>query len=192
MAKPSVKKEDGAVTSNVTGETAIGSELRSLPFEYLIGAPLAAAAKAQVNLGKSMVSFVNMLAYGNEDTEAKPGAKASETLTISMKIEHPVIEADGSIVKKAVTTTTPILDLVPIPALLIDSVDINFTMDVHSATEKKGKVAIQRKNTRSTDKTAKYNVNVKTSQLPQTEGMSKLMDLLASTVEPISVEKKHS
>ena len=50
-----------------------------------------------------------------------------------------------------------------------------------------GKVATHKENTRKTDNSAKYNVSVHAEQLPQTEGMSKLCDMLNTMIEPTIV-----
>jgi len=51
-----------------------------------------------------------------------------------------------------------------------------------------GKVSSSRENTRSTNQTAKYQVHVSARQQRQTEGLSKLMDIMASCVEPLKSE----
>ena len=51
-----------------------------------------------------------------------------------------------------------------------------------------GKVTTARENTRMTNQTAKYQIHVTASQQPQTEGLSKLMDIMASCIEPITNE----
>ena len=47
---------------------------------------------------------------------------------------------------------------------------------------------LARENTRMTNQTAKYQIHVTASQQPQTEGLSKLMDIMASCIEPITNE----
>ncbi|MEL6700994.1 MAG: DUF2589 domain-containing protein [Pseudomonadota bacterium] len=192
----------------------ISNSLTSLPMEFLIGAPLSASVKAQRELGMEMVNLVNLLAYGEEN--AKPG---SPVKTLDMTLERPVQKPDGSIDSTTVQVKPPLLSLVPVPALLIDSVDINFSMEIHTVEAEKdtsskeamaeasagggwgvwhadvkatGKIATTRENTRSTDKTAKYDVTVRANQQEPTEGMSRLMDLLASTVEPIKATPSSS
>ncbi len=197
------------------GGTEIGDELQGLPLEYLIAAPFAASTKAQIQLGKAMIEFINLLAYGKEGMAVAPGGESEEVKTLRMKLERPVIDADGKITTNTVTVAPPILGLVPIPSLLIETVDVNFSMEIHAVTAEKatdsasveakaeahadlgiyggsvtvtGKVSAQRENTRSTDKTAKYDITVHAAQQDPTEGMAKLMDLLASTVEPLKIE----
>ena len=52
-----------------------------------------------------------------------------------------------------------------------------------------GKVGTSRENTRSTDQTAKYQVSLSSSQQQQTEGLSKLMDIMASCIEPLDTKE---
>ncbi|MFN4165337.1 MAG: DUF2589 domain-containing protein [Ferrovibrio sp.] len=181
-----------------------------LPVKDLIAAPLAAACDAQIDLANAYVKFVRILAYGANTTQ-----QGGQVQTLPMTIERPVIDpTTNSISKSSVTVTPPLLGLVPTPALLIDHVEIDFTMEVKTSVSEKasedkefnmtadasfgfgfwkasmhmsGKVSTHRENTRSTDKSAKYEFKVVANQQQQTEGMSKLMDLLAASVEPITL-----
>lgn len=142
------------------------------------------------------------------------GFKDGKTQTLDFDLERPVDNGSGTLSSQTVKVKAPLLGLVPIPALLIESININFSMEVSSHTESKsststetnfsygggfwcpvkvsGKIATNRENTRSTDNTAKYDVTVVAKQQPPQEGMSKLMDLLASAVNPISISKSGS
>ena len=178
---------------------AISDQFRGVPMEDLIGGPLAASCIAQYNLAQTMVGFVNKIGFN--------GGKAR---TLDFDLERPVDNGSGVLSSEVVSVKAPLLGLVPIPALLIESVTIDFSMEVKSSTSStrstdasveteasggglfwkgsiKGKVATNRENTRSTDNTAKYNVNVVARQQQPQEGMSKLMDLMASAVDPIKV-----
>lgn len=184
---------------------AVGDQFRGLPLKDLIGTPLMAASDSNIDLANGMAKFVNILAFGKQPD-------GNKVVTVPMTLQRPVQEADGSIGVNEITVTPPLLGLVTIPALLVDTVDIQFSMEVttheehvdskdtevsvdasakfgwgfwSASVKMHGKVATHRENTRSTDVTAKYDVRVHASQQPPTEGMSKLMDLLASTVEPI-------
>ncbi len=181
-----------------------------LPVKDLIASPLAAACDAQIDLANAYVKFVNILAYGSDGP--KDGAA---TKTLDFTINRPVVnQATQEVTSQPFKVQAPLLGLVPTPALLIDHVEIDFNMEVktvvaskdsedksfdihaeasigfgiwHASMSMNGKVSTHRENTRETDKTAKYEFKVIANQQPQTEGMSKLMDLLASAVEPISV-----
>lgn len=104
----------------------------------------------------------------------------------------------------------------PLPTLLIDDVQVDFQMEVTTTETSKetsdsevstnvnssfkfgcfakgsvsvnGKVSSSRENTRSTNQTAKYQVHVSARQQAPTEGLSKLMDIMASCVEPVKLE----
>ena len=170
----------------------------------LIGGPLTAAGDAQFQLAGQMIQFIKTLAY-------KDGKEGGDVLTLPMVVERPQENADGSISTMKVTAAPPLLGLVPIPALLVDKVTIDFEMEIKTHQEEKsssdtsasfsgsasylffrvsvkGSVATHRENTRSTDNSAKYTVHVEANQQPPTEGMSKLMDLLAVASEPLKAE----
>ena len=130
-------------------------------------------------------------------------------------MQPPVETADGISVSE-ITVQAPFLGLVPIPSLLIDDVNIEFQMEVNATTSVKetqasevggkastdiklgffgsahvevhGKVTTSRDNTRSTNQTAKYQVRVSAKQQQPTEGLSKLMDILATCIAPMSVK----
>ena len=124
---------------------------------------------------------------------------------------RPVETPEGTIETNTITVNAPFLGLVPIPALLIDTVTIDFQMEVNSVEKSvsktdasveatasggffgakfsvTGKVATSRENTRETNQTAKYQVNVNASQQPPTEGLAKLTDLFAACTAPIKME----
>lgn len=177
-----------------------GEEFSGLPMEELIGGPLAASCIAQYNLASTMVAFIN-----------KIGFNKGKTRTLDFDLERPVDNGSGTLSKETVSVKAPILGLVPIPALLIEAVTIDFSMEIKSSTTSKsskdasveaeasggslfwkgsikGKVATHRENTRSSDNTAKYNVNVSAKQQQPQEAMAKLMDLMASATDPIKIK----
>lgn len=185
----------------------LADDFKGLPMSELIGAPLLAAATAQFNLADTMVNFIKVIAYKDPNS---PG----EVLTLPMQVQRPLIGPGNTVTTQTVTAEPPLLGLVPVPALLIDKVTIDFEMEVKqhfeskqatdakietkvkggwsfiSSVEVSGSLATHRENTRSTDNSAKYTVHVQATQQPPTEGMSKLMDLLASATEPIKIETK--
>ncbi len=173
-------------------------QFKGIPMGDLIGGPLAASCAAQYNLAYAMVQFIQQI-----------GFKDNKTQTIDFDLERPVDDGSGTIKSETVSVKAPLLGLVPIPALLIDLVTVDFSMEVKQTTSSKtsttaeidmtakvnyglffsasvqGKISTNRENTRSTDNTAKYNVHVQARQQPAAEGLSKLMDLLSSATEPI-------
>ena len=122
---------------------------------------------------------------------------------------------DGSIKEwKTFYSKVPMIALIPLPSLAVTKADINFTMEVKESSVSKdttsksgqfsasmgysgwgfnvkdnisGKVATTKENTRSTDNSAKYVVNVHAEQLKPTEGMLKLYDAVNSMIEPVDL-----
>ncbi len=174
-------------------------QFKGIPMGELIGAPLTAACAAQYNLARTMTEFINEIGFEGDGKKAR---------LLNMELQRMVEKADGTFEKEDVNVQAPVLGLVPIPALLIDLVTIDFTMEVKqsltnkTATDAKasfeakvgfamwsasvqGSVSTHRENTRSTDNSAKYNVHVQARQQPPAEGMSKLMDLLSKSTDVI-------
>ena len=163
----------------VTKLKGVADSFRGLPMRELISAPLIAVNEAQQQLAASTLDYYNKIAF----------------------------EDDGNTMQK-VHVKAPFIEMVPIPELLIDNVNINFQMEVTDASTSKseentelttdvtskwfgtsvsvqGKVGAARENTRSTNQTAKYQVSDSASQQSQKEGLSKLMDIMASCIEPL-------
>lgn len=184
----------------------VARNFQGLPIAELIASPLRAACDSQKLLAQSAFEFMTQIGF----TDGK-----STPRLLEFKLERP-IEGQGS-AKSEVMVRAPFLGLVPIPSLLIDDVQIDFQMEVtDTLTSKetgssevsteanasfkfgwfgsgsisvKGKVSSARENTRSTNQTAKYQVHVSARQQQPTEGLSKLMDIMAACIEPVPAEK---
>lgn len=177
------------------GEPA--SAFKGLAMRELISAPLIAVAEAQQQLAASSLDFYNKIAFKDD----------AKTRCLEFDLKRPVM-GPGDIREQEVKVKAPFLGLVPIPSLLIDDVNIDFQMEVTDALTSKssenvdmsadvppkwfrssvsvqGKVRTSRENTRSTDQNAKYQVSVPARQQSQTEGLSKLMDIMESCIEPL-------
>ena len=181
--------------SNVT------DKFKGLPMRELIAAPLIAAAEAQQELAATAWIFYQKIAFDEDGKTAR---------VLEFDIKRP-IQQDGKMTTMSQSVKAPFIGLVPIPSLLIDRVDVDFQMEVTDTSNVKsttnaeveakasakhwfinaeisGKVTTARENTRMTNQTAKYQIHVTASQQPQTEGLSKLMDIMASCIEPITNE----
>lgn len=182
-------------------------EFKGLPMRDLIGAPLQAACESQQKLAESALEFMTRIGFEENDL--------SQARLIKFNLQRPVETPEG-ITTSTIEVQAPFLGLVPVPSLLIESVDVDFQMEVTS-TEKtqdnfsseistkagykglfsrvsvdvQGKISSSRENTRSTNQTAKYQVHVCARQQQPTEGMSKLMDILASCTAPLSIKTEN-
>tara|TARA_Y100000592_G_scaffold19985_1_gene30651 strand:- start:91 stop:684 length:594 start_codon:yes stop_codon:yes gene_type:complete len=184
----------------------IADQFAGLPIEDLIVSPMIGMAKGQAKLNEVTWDYINEVAFV-KDKDGKATARA-------LDVEMNRVMTDGTTGEQSlqkIYSKVPMLPLVPLPSLAITKADINFTMEVKSSEMSKsstdasvsstvsggykgwgfsakfsvtGKVATHKENTRSTDNSAKYEVNVHAEQLPATEGMLKLSDYLTQMLEP--------
>jgi hypothetical protein len=96
---------------------------KGIPIADLISAPLLASCEAQARICKDIVSFVKSLI--REDGTPQ---------TLDFILNRMVADNKGELQKVASKIKAPILGLVPIPGLLIDDVEIEFSMEVHSTS----------------------------------------------------------
>lgn len=183
-------------------EANVAGYFNDLPMSQLIGAPLSAVCQAQQELAAASYEYMTKIGFENQDF--------SKPILLKFDLERPV-ETPDSIQTNTITVQAPFLGLVPIPSLLIDDTTIDFQMEVTSSAQTKtntaaeasvkggwsgwgasvevqGKVSSSRESTRETNQTAKYQVHVGASQQKPTEGLSKLMDILATCTAPLSIK----
>jgi hypothetical protein len=118
---------------------------------------------------------------------------------------------------ETVKLSVPLLAIVKIPALSITNVDITFDMEVKNSEKSvegtqitagleaeakfgfgpvsgsikiTGSVATNKENTRQTDQSAKYHVEVHAEDKGMPEGLSRVLDMLNSAIAPISIADK--
>ncbi|MCD7953624.1 MAG: DUF2589 domain-containing protein [Synergistaceae bacterium] len=179
-------------------EGGAADQLKGLPMRELISAPLIAVCESQQQLAATALNFYKQIAYEDD---------GKKTRCLEFDLERPVQTPTG-ISKQPIHVKAPFIGLVPIPSLLIERVDIDFQMEVTDHSESKdkvntewktqetakwftlsaevtGRVTTSRENTRSSNQTAKYQVHVTAAQQQRTEGLSKLMDIMASCIEPM-------
>ncbi len=178
--------------------SAVVKQFQGIPMSELIGGPLQAACDAQLNLASASFEYINKIGFSED---------GKTTRLVEFDVDRSV-ETDDGFKKDPVHVQAPLLGLVPVPSLLIEDVNVSFQMEVTAteSTESKvasensinasssfkipfigkgsvsvqGKVTTSRDNTRSTNQTAKYQVSVNARHQLPTEGMSRLMDIMAS------------
>ena len=96
---------------------------KGIPIADLISAPLLASCEAQARICKDIVGFVKSLI--KEDGTPQ---------TLDFILNRLVADNKGELQKVSSKVKAPILGLVPIPGLLIDDVEIEFSMEVHSTS----------------------------------------------------------
>lgn len=186
------KQDSGLDKANVSSKL-VGESIGDL-----VGAPLDAVCDSQKRLAQSAFEFMQEIGFNEE----------GKTRMVDFNLQRPI---EGSTTPQDITVQAPFIGLVPLPNLLIDDVQVDFQMEVtatETSTEKSntegssstncfggwsvnvgGKVSSSRENTCSTNQTARYQVDESNRQQRQTEGLSKLKDIMASCVEPLPTKE---
>jgi hypothetical protein len=177
----------------------ISNQFTGLPIRDLIGGPLMAACEAQSNLARSTADFIQTIGFKYDDK----GNRLEELSMVDFKYSQ--LQADGS--KKNIELEVPLLSIVKVPSLAIKNVDIQFDMEVKSSTsetsktaaefsssvssgwfgvkvEIKGSVSTSKENTRNTDTSAKYHINLHAADDGMPEGLSRVLDILNAVIIP--------
>ncbi len=191
----------------------MADQFSGLPMESLIGGPLQAACKAEVMLAAATTNFIETVGF--QDADAAGGPRKAKT--VAFTFERPATNTDpkgGKIGSETVSLEVPVLSIVNIPNLMIQNVDVTFDMEVKSSVSSqqtkdmsagidakaklgwgifsldvtiKGSVSSHESNTRSSDNSAKYHVSVQARQGGTPEGLSRVLDILTSAVQPKSI-----
>jgi len=176
---------------------SIASEFSGLPMNELIGAPLSAAADASIRLADSTAGFINKVGFD----------KDGKVRTAQFGYIKKSANEDGTSREEELKIDIPMLSIVPIPNLQVDEVNILFDMEVKTSEKKQesmdmeakakasigfgffkaevsGSVSSHSSNTRSSDNSAKYHVDVKAANHGTPEGLARVLDMLAANVSP--------
>ena len=160
-------------------------------------------------LARSTLNFIEEV--GLEPADASGVRKVR---TANFSFDRTADGTDGKMGSENVEMNVPLLAIVNVPALSIDTVDVTFDMEVKSSTSSqsssdknaeldataglkigpfsldvkiKGSISCHESNTRSSDNSAKYHVQVHASQQKTPEGLMRMLDILSSAVAPSAV-----
>lgn len=181
----------------------------------LIGGPLRAACDAQIALANATATFIKVVGF-NPPTDAdaandKNAVGPIRTAKFSFTRTKLKDDGSGQTEDEDVVMDVPLLAIVKVPSLFIDTVDITFDMEVKSSTSHKdsedkegkfaadmeagwgcfsikvhveGSVATHQENTRSSDNSAKYHVEVHASDKGMPEGLARVLDIMNQAIVP--------
>lgn len=177
--------------------TEITNQFSGLDMSSLIGGPLQAACNAQLQLANATANFIQTVGM-QEDSAVR---------TVDFKYEQ--IKEDGTTQKMNIQT--PLLAVVKIPSLAINNVNVTFDMEVKTAEESKtsddksgsldaeasvgfacfkakvsikGSISSHKENTRSTDTSAKYHIELIAKDDGMSEGLSRVLDIINRSIQP--------
>lgn len=163
------------------------AEFQALPLEFIVAAPLIAAVKAQAVAAQATIEFVEKFKGDNVQFEFTS-------------------EQEG--VPKKNTVNAPLLSIVPVPHLRIDSMTVNFRYEISqtvkeaSSLEKgvemdvkggallspwvsatlKGSVSSRSSEESTMNRSGVLEITVHASEAPMPEGLSRVLGLLANSI----------
>lgn len=176
-------------TDNVT------NAFRSLPMEALIGEPFKSACSSNQLLANEMYDYIMKVAY----------TKDGKTRMLPFTLDQPITDAaTGQLGKMTINVNAPFIGLTPIPSLLIDDVTVDFTMTVASSQREENEskfgataeggfwgwkfsasLSVSESHMRQSNQSATYTVHAEARQQQQTEGLGRLMDIMANCIAPM-------
>jgi hypothetical protein len=180
----------------------------------LIGGPLLAACDAQVKLANATAEFIKVVGFQPPNDKGE-----SDVRSVKFVFDRPLPAQANATAgtpnqTERVELDVPLLAIINVPSLAINSVDVVFDMEVkNSETTKEsfdaaasmsadasvgwgpfslkvhieGSVSSHKENTRQTDQSAKYHVEVHAKDNGMPEGLARVMDIIQSSVAPRSI-----
>lgn len=176
---------------------AIGEQFAGLDMRQLIGGPLSATAESSMLLAESTANFINKVGFDQK----------GNLRTVAFGYQKRSVNEDGTSNLDEMQVAVPMLAIVPIPNLQIDEVNILFDMEVKQSEKQEssldlsasasasagfgpvkvsisGSVSAHQSNTRSSDNSAKYHVDVRATNHGTPEGLARVLDMMAANVAP--------
>lgn len=184
--------------------------------ENLIGGPLSAAVKANFDAAKSTADFIQTVGFEQVMDPTSKQLVPGKPRMVDFSFERPNNDETGKRVVDLVKVSVPMLAIVPIPTLQVDVIDIIFNMEIKSSTSSEdtsaksgsleasvsggfgafsasvkinGSISSSEKNTRTSDTSAKYHVEVKATSKPLPEGLSRVLDMMNQAIKPREVKQ---
>ncbi|EKM5758951.1 DUF2589 domain-containing protein [Cronobacter turicensis] len=169
----------------------IGSVINALPLEHMIGGPLQAMIKAQVQASKAYADFLLSVCIKDGKAEA-----------VQFDYDETVVDEKGviqGVVKK--TMRIPLLAAISHPNISIEEGTIDFELEVSQSESSNsetaaeasleasvgwgpfsvkisGRVSHKAQQTRSTDTRAKYSIHTQVKRQPPPEALMRVIDFL--------------
>jgi hypothetical protein len=195
----------------------MGDQFRGLPMGDLIGAPLTAACDAQVRLANATADFIKVVGFLPPNADSSDPTGIGGVRNVKFRFDRPsqsVPAGPGENPMETVELEVPLLAVVKVPNLSINKVDISFDMEVKNASQSRdstdtqaalsaeatlgwgpfsaklnisGSIATHKENTRSTDQSAKYHVQLHAADDGMPEGLARVMGMIAQSVAPKSI-----
>ena len=161
---------------DTSGSEAMISHMKALPFDHIIGAPLMACIKAQQASAQVTWDAIRAIGFVESDKESSQGEQ--EVAMVSFLFQQ------GGFTRKIIV---PLLTLVPIPYMQIDSVDLKFRADMSTSSD--GSITAKYSNTMDSEaaRKSKYNVtneidiNIHATTSGMPAGIAKMLEIFTNS-----------
>jgi hypothetical protein len=117
----------------------IGAELQALPLEYMLSAPLQSAIKSQALAAQTTIDFIEKVGLEEDST----GNLSVRTVAFeyTRQVTDPA-NPTATPTPQISTLTVPMLAMVPIPYIRIDTLNVDFEFRVRETITRTSKVAV--------------------------------------------------
>lgn len=147
------------------------SAMQAIPFENLIGAPLNACVLAQKQAAEVTYDYINAVGFKENGTDSPT------TATVSFSF---ISNGVYSVI------TVPLLTIVPIPYIKIDSIDVAFKANVYVDENMRFKAKVA---TEQTENKSQYNlqeqldIKIHASSSDMPAGLAKMLEIFNSCID---------
>ncbi|WP_169792071.1 DUF2589 domain-containing protein [Jiangella muralis] len=119
------KERAAAGGPSAAPSTDFTSELNNIPFRSMIGGPLQAAVDAQIASSLATIDFIDRVGFN------EVGGKR-EVVMVDFTHQRKDVDAAGNEISRDVALRVPLLAMLPIPALRIEHVIVDFNVKLNS------------------------------------------------------------
>lgn len=170
-------------------DTEIMGTFDSLPLAELIGAPLLAAVEAQEMTARTIVEYIRRIGLNQDGSIAE----------LRFFLDRMAASDQGRQAER-VQARVPLLSLVPIPSLLVDTIQVRFSVEAKTSSSDRqgqdsqqettmpvvvGRLSSSRESARASDQSARYDIDLYARQRGLPEGMARLLDILAENIHTV-------
>lgn len=175
----------------------VTEQFAGIDMGMLIGTPLTAAASASIMLAEATAEFIDKVGFDGSG-RVRNAAFAYQTQSV---------DEDGTCSLNEMRVDVPMLSIVPLPGLQLDEVNLTFDMEVRQSEKTNraaqtgagvsgglgfgparvnisGSVSSHKENTRSSDYSAKYHVDIRAVNHGIPEGLARVLDIMAANLTP--------
>lgn len=178
----------------MANEIVPGAEFQALPLEYVVATPLLATVKAQAAAADATRMYIERL--------LDPATRRPVMVDLSVDFK------DDSGATRGTNIEAPLLSLVPVPHLRIDSLNIHFKYEISQMVKDsratglsmelgaksgaalspwveaslRGSVSSQSTQETTTNRSGCLDISVHASEAPMPDGLAKLLTLMSNSI----------